>query len=42
MAKEKFGGVGCGMMVKRYRVRLAEEEQQELMALASRGAGGSL
>ncbi len=25
------------MMVKRYRVRLAEEEQQELMALVSRG-----
>ena len=24
-------------MVKRYRVRLAEEEQQELMALVSRG-----
>ena len=31
--------MGCGvwMMVKRYRVRLAEEEQQELMALVSRG-----
>ena len=25
------------MMVKRYRVRLVEEEQQELMALVSRG-----
>ena len=30
-------GVGGGWMVKRYRVRLAEEEQQELMALVSRG-----
>ena len=30
-------GRGVWMMVKKYRVRVAEEEQQELMALVSRG-----
>ena len=34
MAEEKFG---VWMMVKRYRVGLAEEEQEELMALVSKG-----
>ena len=29
------------MMVKRYRVQLAEEEQQELMALVSKGRGAA-
>ena len=29
------------MMAKKYRVRLAEEEQQELMALVSRGRGAA-
>ena len=29
------------MMVKRYRVRLAEDEQQELMSLVSKGRGAA-
>ena len=37
VAKEISLGRGVWMMVKRYRVRLAEEEQQGLRSLVSRG-----
>ena len=35
--KEKYWEVGVDVMVKKYRVALAEEEQQELKGLVSRG-----